>query len=66
MLSFEVGELGTEAAAATAVSLAPGAGRRTDGAGLPAFHVDRPFYFSVGDGRSAVKLFAGVVVDPSP
>jgi len=64
--TFEVGELGTEAAAATAVSLAPGAGRRTDGAGLPAFHVDRPFYFSVGDGRSAVKLFAGVVVDPSP
>jgi serpin B len=63
--TIEVGELGTEAAAATAVVMAPGAGA-ADPAEQPLdFVVDRPFMFVIGDKRSGATLFAGIVADPT-
>jgi serpin B len=57
-----VNELGTEAAAATAVELALGfAGARPP---APVFRADHPFLFAIGDGRSGTVLFLGRVADP--
>ena len=58
-----VDEKGTEAAAATAVVMA-------EGAGMPAappvsFHVDRPFLFVLRDRVSGAVLFMGRVEDPT-
>ncbi len=61
---IEVGEIGTEAAAATAVVMAPGAGVPDHQAPPPEFVVDRPFVFVIGDKRSGATLFAGIVRDP--
>ncbi|MBL8882448.1 MAG: tetratricopeptide repeat protein [Hyphomicrobium sp.] len=61
---IEVGEIGTEAAAATAVVMAPGAGAPDRQAPPPEFVVDRPFVFVIGDKRSGATLFAGIVRDP--
>lgn len=61
---IEVGEIGTEAAAATAVVMAPGAGAPDRQAPPPEFVVDRPFIFVIGDKRSGATLFAGIVRDP--
>ena len=60
---IEVGEIGTEAAAATAVVMAPGAGAPDRQAPPPEFVVDRPFVFVIGDKRSGATLFAGIVRD---
>lgn len=58
----KVDEKGTEAAAATAVVSA-------EGAGMPpkaiSFQVDRPFVFLIVDKTSNATLFVGRVVDPS-
>lgn len=62
---IDVMEEGTEAAAATAVTM------MRAGAALPQrepepepFHVDRPFLFLIADGARGAVLFAGRVVDP--
>lgn len=60
---IEIDEKGTEAAAATAVVMA-------EGAGMPAappvsFHVDRPFLFVLRDRVSGAVLFMGRVEDPT-
>jgi serine protease inhibitor len=56
-----VDEAGTEAAAATAVSMAVSAARR------PEVHVtvDRPFLFVLHDAATGTPLFIGRVSDPS-
>ena len=57
----EVNEEGTEAAAATPLSM------RSSEAFLPApiFHADHPFIFLIRDNRSGSILFIGRVVDPT-
>jgi serpin B len=63
--NIDVDELGTEAAAATAV------GMDTAGCGGPApaeertFRLDRPFFFALRDVETGAVLFLGRVVDPS-
>jgi serpin B len=64
-VAIEVGELGSEAVAASAVSFAPGAGIAKPAATPPSFRVDRPFLFLIADNRSGSMLFAGIVKDPS-
>lgn len=59
----DVDEAGTEASAATAVAVAPGAGR-ADRVTAIRFHVDRPFLFVIADIASGAVLFAGRVTDP--
>lgn len=60
---IEVDEKGTEAAAATAVVMAEGAGMAPE---PPAqFHVDRPFLFVLRDRTSGAVLFMGRVEDPT-
>jgi len=61
-----VDEKGTEAAAATAVAMAPGsaAPRVTMVPFVPVFRADRPFLFLIRDARSGTVLFLGRVVDP--
>lgn len=61
---IEVGELGTEAAAATAVVMAPGAGAAPAEPPIE-FVVDRPFVFVIGDKKSGAVLFTGLVADPT-
>jgi len=58
---IEVAEEGTEAAAATGVSVAVRAVR------TPApevFRVDRPFLFAIVDNETGAILFEGQIVDP--
>ena len=57
----EVGEEGTEAAAATAVEMARGAFQPTQ---PEKFAVDRPFLFFIVDGSTGTVLFEGRIVDP--
>jgi serpin B len=58
-----VDEAGTEAAAATAVSMAAGAAPMMD---KPVeFRADHPFFFCVRDSKSGAVLFTGRVVDPT-
>jgi len=57
---IEVNEVGTEAAAATAVQVGLRTARR-----VREFFADRPFLFLVHDFEQDVTLFAGKVVDPS-
>jgi serine protease inhibitor len=54
----EVNEQGTEASAATSVSMAWGMGP-------PSFVVDRPFFFEIRDDRSGSILFMGTVSRPA-
>jgi serpin B len=58
---IEVTEEGTEAAAATAVVLAPGAGAPQK---PEPFRVDRPFLFFIVDDASGAILFQGRLLDP--
>lgn len=59
---IEVNEKGTEAAAATAVSMRAGSAPPTD---EPiAFAVDRPFFFMIRDTETNAILFMGRVTDP--
>jgi len=63
-VAIKVAELGTEAAAATAVVMAPGEGRPDPMKRVVPFRVDRPFLFLIGDNRSGAILFLGRVIDP--
>jgi serine protease inhibitor/Tfp pilus assembly protein PilF len=63
-VKIDVDELGTEAAAATAVVVAPGAGKQDPDKRPLQFIVDRPFVFFVYDLRNGSVLFAGRVTDP--
>jgi serpin B len=56
-------EEGTEAAAATAVSIVAGAVQRPPEE-PQLFHVDRPFLFAILDDASGAILFQGRIVDP--
>jgi serpin B len=64
----EVTEEGTEAAAATAVIMAPGAEapRAVEMVPFtPVFRADRPFVYLIRDTRSGAVLFLGRVLDPT-
>jgi serpin B len=63
-VAVDVGELGTEAAAATAISMAPGAGASAPAPKVPEFKVDRPFLFLIVDYNSGAVLFLGRIADP--
>ncbi len=56
----KVDEVGTEAAAATAVVMAPKSAPRFD-----RFTADHPFLFLIRDGKSGSILFLGRVIDPT-
>jgi serpin B len=60
----DVDEAGTEASAATAVSMAPGAGTIEPRPRIERFSVDRPFLFMIVDYRNGAMLFTGRVADP--
>jgi serpin B len=60
---IEVMEDGTEAAAASAVSMVAGAARHAPEE-TQVFHVDRPFGFAILDDASGAILFQGRIVDP--
>jgi serpin B len=57
-----VDEQGTEAAAATGISMKDGA---ADPSGLTAIHVDRPFVYMIHDDLTDTALFVGLMMDPS-
>ena len=64
----EVTEEGTEAAAATAVIMAPGAAMpaRVEMVPFkPVFRADRPFVYMIRDTKSGAVLFLGRVLDPT-
>jgi serine protease inhibitor len=64
----EVNEQGTEAAAATAVTMAPSAAvpKRVELVPFrPVFRADHPFLFLIRDTKSGAILFVGRVVDPA-
>jgi serpin B len=58
---IRVDELGTEAAAATAVVMAEGAGMPTP---APSVMFNRPFFFQLIDVPSGATLFLGRVTNP--
>jgi serpin B len=59
----DVNEEGTEAAAATAVTMRAMAMRAPEGP-PPVFRADHPFVFMIRDGRTASILFMGRMADP--
>lgn len=61
----EVDEAGTEAAAATAVVMAPAGGPPRPAPAPPEFRADHPFLFLIRDLRSGIILFLGRLVDPA-
>jgi serpin B len=61
---IEVSEESTEAAAATAVIMAPGGAAPQPGPQPEIFRVDRPFLFYLVDDASGAVLFTGVISDP--
>ncbi len=61
----DVGEAGTEAAAATAVVMARGGTAAPSDPPTP-FVVDRPFVFVIRDLQTGAVLFLGRVLDPRP
>ena len=60
---IDVDEQGTEAAAATAITMRPMAMRR--GPGPIRMVVDRPFLFAIVDTATGLPLFLGHVVRPA-
>jgi serpin B len=60
---IDVMEDGTEAAAATAISVVAAAAQRPPEE-LQVFHVDRPFWFAIMDEVSGAVLFQGRIADP--
>jgi serpin B len=60
----EVNEEGTEAAAATIVSVAPSAMPMKPTPPPPVFRADHPFIFFIRDTRSGSLLFLGRLADP--
>lgn len=61
---IEVGEEGTEAAAATAIMWDAAAAVMQTVPFRPVFHADRPFLFAIRDAESGTILFVGRVADP--
>jgi serpin B len=61
----DVNEQGTEAAAATAIVVAPTAARVSPEEPPVLFRSDRPFLFLIRDHRSGAILFVGRVTDPT-
>lgn len=59
-----VDEEGTEAAAATAIMMAPGSAPMRDEP--PVVRADHPFFFAVRDRMTGVVLFAGRLTRPTP
>ena len=57
-----VDEQGTEAAAATGISMKDGAASPEE---LTAIHVDRPFVYMIHDDLTGTALFVGLMMDPS-
>jgi len=62
---IDVNEVGTEAAAATAVAMVGMAMRAPDPTPPPEFRADHPFFFVIRDNRSGGILFMGRVTDPT-
>ena len=62
---IDVNEVGTEAAAATAVAMVGMAIRAPDPTPPPEFRADHPFVFLIRDNRSGGILFMGRVSDPT-
>jgi serpin B len=62
---IDVNEEGTEAAAATAVTMRAMAIRAPNPAPPPVFRADHPFVFLIRDNRSKSILFMGRVADPT-
>ena len=60
----EVNEKGTEAAAATAVVMAPGSAMPVKPPPIPTFRADRPFLFVIRHNRTGSILFMGRVANP--
>jgi serpin B len=60
---IEVMEDGTEAAAATAITMLTASVQRPP-AEMQVFHVDRPFLFAIVDDPSGAVLFQGRILDP--
>jgi serpin B len=63
--NLDVDELGTEAAAATAVGIDTGGCTGPSPADEVVFRLDRPFIFALRDIETGAILFMGHVVDPS-
>jgi serpin B len=61
----DVNEEGTEAAAATAVVMAPGSAPVRERPKPKVFKADRPFCFAIRDNASGAILFMGRVADPT-
>jgi serpin B len=61
----EVNEEGTEAAAATAVTMTIAGHRMTPPPPIPIFRADHPFLFAIRDRRSGAILFLGRMSDPT-
>ena len=64
---IEIDENGTEAAAATAVTVVPLAacGGESNPVKYIDFTVDRPFFFAIQDAKTGNSLFIGTITDPS-
>jgi len=60
---IDVMEDGTEAAAATAISVVAASAQRPPEQ-MQVFHVDHPFWFAIMDDTSGAVLFQGRIVDP--
>ena len=60
----DVDEKGTEAAAATAVVMAPGAGREPPDLKKAVFRADHPFVFVIRENKTGSILFMGRVTKP--
>jgi serpin B len=60
---IDVMEDGTEAAAATAISVVAAAAQRPPEE-KQVFHVDHPFWFAIVEDNSGAVLFQGRIVDP--
>lgn len=63
---IEVNEKGTEAAAATAITMAPTAAMvPSKPPAIPIFRADHPFLFAIRDHKSGAILFLGRMADPT-
>jgi serpin B len=62
----EVNEAGTEAAAATGVSMMMRSSLQIEAAEPLAVRANRPFAWAIVDSTSGTPLFTGVVRDPRP